>query len=253
MELSYKKFGEGKPLLVLHGLMGMLDNWQGPAKRLAEDYEVYILDARNHGHSPHSADFTYQHMANDLLGFIEQHGLHEVLLLGHSMGGKTVMKFAQQHPEYVEKLVVADIAPKAYPVHHHTILQALNAVDLPNTGSRKEAEKVLAQYINEPGIRQFLLKNLYWVQRGQLGWRFNLAAITSNIGLIGEGIYDRMFEKPTLFVRGERSDYIKDADWDDIEIAFPDAELVTIPNAGHWVHADAPGPFLDAVVRFLEG
>lgn len=252
MKLFYKHFGEGKPLVILHGLMGMLDNWQGPAKRLAEDYSVYIVDARNHGHSPHDDEFTYQAMADDLLELVEELSLDEILLLGHSMGGKTAMKFAQQHPDYVEKLIVADIAPRNYPVHHQQILKALNSVDLNVVKSRKAAEAIMAEYIPEPGTRQFLLKNLYWIERGQLAWRINLEAITANIGLIGEGIYDRQFSKPTLFVRGETSDYIQDTDWPEIELGFTDAELVTIPGAGHWVHADAPEVFLDMVTDWLD-
>jgi len=238
--------------LVLHGLMGMLDNWQSPAKALAADFQVFIVDQRNHGHSPHHPELNYAAMAEDLEQLIEALGFDEVLLLGHSMGGKTVMKFAQNNPDMVEKLVVADIAPKAYPVHHDKILEGLSAIDLTVVNSRKTADEILQQYIPEIGVRQFLLKGLYWAEKGKLAWRFNLEAIKNNIEVIGDAVEDRLFEKPTLFVRGEKSDYIQDEDWEDIQTIFPDAELATIPQAGHWVHAEAPQPFLKTVVLFLK-
>ncbi|UTW64369.1 alpha/beta fold hydrolase [bacterium SCSIO 12741] len=231
--------------------MGMLDNWQGPAKYYAEHFQVYIIDARNHGHSPHSPEFTYELMADDLLNFVEEHDLDYFHLMGHSMGGKTVMKFAQNHPDYVDKLIVADIAPRAYPVHHQQILAGLNALDFEVIKSRGEAEKALASYVPELGVRQFLLKNMYWKEKGKLALRFNLDAITENIELIGEGIFDRIYEGPTLFIRGEKSKYVSEEDWKDIQLSFPQAELNTVKDAGHWLHAEKQAEFIQETTEFL--
>lgn len=251
MKLHYKKMGSGEPLIVLHGLMGMLDNWQTPAKTFAEHFEVFLIDQRNHGHSPHSDDFSYQLMMEDLLEFVEDHDIHQAHFLGHSMGGKTVMKFAQNYPDYVDKLIVADIAPRAYEVHHQQILAGLLAVNLETTKSRKEAEQILSQYISEFGVKQFLLKNLYWKEKGKLAWRFNLETINKVIADIGEEINDAMFEGETLFIRGEISNYITDSDFDMIHTYFPSAKVTTIKNAGHWVHAEQPELFINEVIDFL--
>lgn len=252
MKLFHKITGEGEPIIVLHGLMGMLDNWQTPAKTLSEHFQVITVDARNHGHSPHSDEFSYQVMMEDLLDLADELNLMDFHLLGHSMGGKTAMKFAQNYPEMVNKLIVADIAPKAYPVHHQQIFAALSAVDLQAISRRSEAEKVMAQYIAEPGVRQFLLKNLYWIEKGKLSWRFNLPVIRAVIADIGEAVIDRLYEAPTLFIRGAKSDYILESEWPDIQAVFPDSELVTLENAGHWVHAEQPKEFLHHVLKFLK-
>lgn len=251
MKLHYKKMGSGHPLIVLHGLMGMLDNWQYPAKFLAEDFELFLLDQRNHGHSEHSDDFSYSLMADDLLDFFDEHKLYGAYVLGHSMGGKTSMKFAQHHPDLLEKLIVVDIAPRAYPVHHQLILQALKAVPLHTISRRTEAEEIMRQYIKEEGVIQFLLKNLFWKDKGQLDWRFNLSSIEKNIEKMGDEIADRMFEKPTLFIRGEKSDYIKNEDLEQIHTLFPDVKIETISGAGHWVHADKTEEFVEVVRKFL--
>jgi len=245
--------GSGRPLIILHGLMGMLDNWLTPAKHLAKSYEVYLVDQRNHGHSDHSDTFNYAAMAEDLYELIDDLFLTDILLLGHSMGGKTAMKFAQNYPELVSKLVVVDIAPKAYPVHHHAILAALSAVDLGAITRRSEAEKTLAEYIDEKGIRQFLLKNLYWKEKGQLAWRFNLEAIKNNIEMMGEAVYDRMYENDAYFIHGANSSYLGEEDFSSIPTTFPKAQFITIPDAGHWVHADQPKLFLEALESCLNG
>ncbi|RMG83613.1 MAG: alpha/beta fold hydrolase [Bacteroidetes bacterium] len=251
MKLNYKKLGSGEPLIILHGLMGMLDNWLTPAKKLAEHFEVFLVDQRNHGHSPHSEEFNYQVMMEDLLEFFDDVNLLEAHILGHSMGGKTAMKFAQNYPEYVTKLIVADIAPKKYPVHHQLILQGLRAIDLNKVSSRKEADEILSQYVPEFAVRQFLLKNLYWKEKNKLAWRFNLDAIEKNIELIGEEINDRIFEKPALFLKGEKSDYITEEDYEMIKMLFPQSSIQVIPNAGHWLHAEQPELFIKAVIDFL--
>lgn len=251
MELFYKKYGAGQPLIVLHGLMGMLDNWATPTKTLSEYFEVYLVDQRNHGHSPHSDEFNYQVMAGDLLEFIERHELEGAHILGHSMGGKTAMKFAQNHPSLLDKLIVADISPRAYEVHHQKILEGLYAVDLNKVERRNEADEILQQYIPEFGVRQFLLKNLYWPEKGRLDWRFNLDVINRTIEDIGEEINDAMYEGETLFIRGENSDYITEKDHDMIDVYFPNSSIETVKGAGHWVHAEKPKEFLNLVLGFL--
>lgn len=258
MKLNYKKSGYGKPLFILHGLLGMLDNWQSIGKILSQFYEVFLIDARNHGHSPHSEYFNYDIMAEDLLEFYyDQNALSpnknlgEVYIIGHSMGGKTAMKFAQRFPEKVEKLIVVDISPGEYPVQHDIIFDALQAVDLTIIKSRNEAEAVLAKYISEKQILQFLLKNLYWKEPGKLAWRFNLEVITKSAERMLEAITFGIFNKPALFIKGERSDYIKEEDMKLIRKFFPDSVIKTIPGSGHWIHADQPGLFVEEVVNFF--
>ncbi|MBL4624893.1 MAG: alpha/beta fold hydrolase [Flavobacteriales bacterium] len=251
MELFYKKSGQGQSLIVLHGLMGMLDNWATPAKVLAKYFEVYLVDQRNHGHSAHSTEFTYQSMSDDLYEFIETHQLEGAHLLGHSMGGKTAMKFAQNNPGLLDKLIIADIAPKAYEVHHQQILAGLQAIELDKIQRRSEADETLQQYIPEFGVRQFLLKNLYWPEKGRLAWRFNLEVINETIEQIGEEVNDRQYDGETLFVRGENSNYIQDSDKEMIDIYFPNSKIETIANSGHWVHAEQPEQFLKYVLDFL--
>ena len=251
MELFYKKQGQGQPLIILHGLMGMLDNWATPAKTLAEHFEVYLVDQRNHGHSGHSSEFSYQNMSDDLYEFIETHKLEGAHVLGHSMGGKTAMKFAQNNPNMLDKLIIADIAPRAYEVHHQQILSGLLAIDLDKIKKRSEADIVLQEYIPEFGVRQFLLKNLYWPEKGRLAWRFNLDVINSTIEQIGEEVIDRQYDGETLFVRGENSNYILDSDKEMIDIYFPNSKIKTITNSGHWVHAEQPEKFLKYVLGFL--
>lgn len=251
MKLNYKKFGSGQPLVILHGLMGMLDNWQGPAKAFGKKFETWILDLRNHGHSPHSDDFDYALMAADLNEFFSDHGLSSAHFIGHSMGGKLAMEFAQLHPEKVEKLVIVDIAPRYYPVHHDKILAALRAVPLDRITRRTEAESFMEPYVPDAGTRQFLLKSLYYREKGKFAWRFNLDSIEKNIEEVGKATDESIYEGETLFVRGSKSKYISDADWADIRVIFPMARLETIDGAGHWVHAEEPAAFVEAVMAFL--
>ncbi len=251
MKLNYKRFGEGEPLIILHGLMGMLDNWQGPAKEYAKHFDTIIVDARNHGHSEHSEEFNYQVMMEDVAQLIEELGFDVVSLLGHSMGGKTAMKFAQNYPDILKNLIVADIAPKEYPVHHQQIIAGLKALDFSSLKSRGEADKVLSEYIEEVGVRQFLMKSMYWQEKGKLGLRFNLDAIEKNIELIGEATLDAQYFGETIFIRGSNSNYVTDNDYEDIKLAFPQAELETIEGAGHWLHAENPKEFLERTLAFL--
>ncbi|MDX1628512.1 MAG: alpha/beta fold hydrolase [Fulvivirga sp.] len=252
MELNYKKFGEGQPLIILHGLFGSLDNWQTIAKELADHFDVYIVDQRNHGHSPHSDEFNYDVMAADLNEFIDQHDLKNPYILGHSMGGKTAMKFALNHTDRWEKLIVVDIAPKSYPVHHDQIIEGLKAINVEQLESRGEADKKLAEYVDEKGVRQFLLKNLSRNNNGGFKWKINLAVIAENIEAIGEGMEEQLaIEKDVLFIRGENSDYIKDKDNILIVQHFPNSKVVTIKDAGHWIHAEKPEEFVETVKSFL--
>tara|TARA_R110002073_G_scaffold40547_5_gene115286 strand:- start:446028 stop:446795 length:768 start_codon:yes stop_codon:yes gene_type:complete len=254
MELLYSKIlGEGEPLLILHGFLGMSDNWKTLGTRFAENYEVHLIDQRNHGRSFHEAQFDYEVLAKDLLNYINHHQLAKVNLLGHSMGGKTAMLFAVNYPENVHKLLVADIAPKFYPNHHQDILNALNAVDFSKQTSRAAVEEVLKEYIPELGIRQFLLKNVYRKTKDVLAFRFNLDALTASYDEVGVSLPSlTQFNGETLFLRGGNSGYISDSDMNLITAHFPKAELVTVKNAGHWLHAENPDDFYNFSVSFLD-
>ncbi len=253
MKLAFRKYGSGQPLIILHGLFGQGDNWTTHAKLFAEqNYEVYAVDVRNHGLSPHSDEFTYEAMSEDLLELIEDNNLQNVILMGHSMGGKVVMEFALHHSEFPDKLIVVDIAPKGYAPHHHHVLEGLNAVDFSIVKTRKEAEAILLKSIDDMGTRQFLLKNLYWKTDTELAWRFNREAITNHIENVGKEIVSRYnTTTPTLFIRGENSNYIKDNDITLIDELFPQSRLETIAGAGHWIHAEKPKEFFDCVMKFI--
>lgn len=252
IDLNFKTFGEGFPLVILHGLFGTLDNWQTQAKAFADHYSVYILDQRNHGRSPHLPAFDYPTMAEDLHQFLDQHWIYETFLMGHSMGGKTAMEYALRYPDHVQKLIIVDIAPKEYAPGHEAIFAGLNAFDPATITSRQEAEDYLAPKVPDPGVRQFLLKNLSRNKTGGYEWKMNLPVIQEKYADIlqppqAEGPYNG----PTLFIRGERSSYVLDEDLPRIHRYFPRAQLLTIPGAGHWVHAEAPEALLDAVLQFL--
>jgi len=252
MQLFYRETGQGLPLIILHGLFGSSDNWASVAKRIGEYYKVYTVDQRNHGQSPKSEEFTYTAMAEDLKTFIEENDIKDPVVLGHSMGGKTAMTFALKYPELLRKLIVVDIAPKAYPLHHETILEGLNSVKLNQVRSRKDADVALSNYISELGIRQFLLKNLYRNEEGSFDWRINLPVITEKIANVGEEMQtDESFNKPTLFIRGEASNYVLDEDQENIKALFTRAQVKTIRNAGHWVHAEQPEPFVKMLLEFI--
>lgn len=252
VKLNYKRFGSGEPLFILHGLMGMLDNWQGLAKQYAEFFDVIIVDQRNHGHSPHvDKPDTYDAMMKDLVALMAELNIEKANFIGHSMGGKTVMKLAENFPAKVDKLVVADIAPRPYPVHHDLILKGLRSVPLEEIKNRTQANEYLEKYIDEAGVRQFLLKSLYWNSQKQLDWRFNLDVIERDIANFGEEVADGEFDGETLFVRGSNSKYIQEEDEEQIFDLFPNAEIMTIENAGHWLHAEQPAQFFDITTRFL--
>ncbi len=254
MQLHSQILGEGFPFLILHGFLGMSDNWKTLGRKFSEaGFQVHLIDQRNHGHSFHDPNFSYEIMAEDLNAYMQLHGIEKAHLLGHSMGGKTVMQFAVEHPEKVEKLMVADIAPKAYPPHHQDILKALSSLDFEIITSRGEADEALAAYIPQKGIRQFLLKNLYWKEKGKLGLRMNLPVLISKYDEIGKALpKDATFEGDTLFLKGAQSGYILPEDGLLLSQHFPNYQLSTISNAGHWLHAENPDEFYDKIMDFLK-
>lgn len=254
MELLHSKIiGEGKPLVILHGFLGMSDNWKTLGNQYAKNgFQVHLVDQRNHGRSFHSIDFDYEVMSEDVLRYMNQHQIEKASIIGHSMGGKTAMQVATEHPRQVEKLLVADISPKYYPPHHQAIVDALVQLNFDHINSRKEADETLAQHLNEVGIRQFLLKNLYWVEPGKLGLRFNLDILRDKMDEIGENIASSaVFNGPTLFLRGDRSEYILPNDFSGIKRHFPNADIQTVEKAGHWLHAENPKQFFEKSLHFL--
>lgn len=253
MQLHSNIIGKGKPFVILHGFLGMSDNWKTLGKKFAEaNFEVHLVDQRNHGRSPHSDTFNYEVLVEDLKNYCIEHDLKEITLLGHSMGGKTAMLFATTYPEYVSKLIVADISPRFYPVHHDAILKGLGALDFNVLSSRGEADEQMENYVPDFGTRQFLLKNLYWKEKGTLALRINLEVLTEQVEEVGEALpVHAKFEKDTLFLRGDRSEYIVPQDEALITSHFVNASIVTIPNAGHWLHAENPEAFYNAVIQFI--
>lgn len=254
MTLYSKIEGQGKPLLILHGYLGMSDNWKSLATQYAaQGFQVHAIDLRNHGRSFHSDDFNYQVMVQDIVDYIEAHQLPKVDLIGHSMGGKVGMFFAVAHPELLDRLVVADIAPRYYAPHHQDIMKALSMVDFSQKPSRSDVEEILKPYIPDFGTRQFLMKNLYWVNDGQLGFRFNLPVFERVIDNIGQALpTDAHYGGPVLFLRGDRSGYIQQRDEVDIAHYFPNAKIETVTNAGHWLHAENPKEFFEKTIAFLK-
>ena len=253
MNLYQNTIGEGEPLVILHGLFGSSDNWVSVARKFAKKFRVVLVDQRNHGRSAHHPDWNYALMADDVDILLQTLGLTEVYMLGHSMGGKAAMTFAAANPETVKKLIVADISPRYYPVHHRMILDALKAVPIDKLKSREEAEEILTRKISDEGIKQFLLKNLYRDHRHSFAWRFNLPVIDQQIEVVGQATYpSEPIEIPTLFIRGANSDYISDDDIMDIRQYFTDSKVETIGNAGHWLHAEQTEAFVRTVTSFLQ-
>ena len=241
--------GTGKPLLVLHGFLGMSDNWRTMGKQWAAHFEVHLIDLRNHGRSFHSDAFSYADMAADLVGYCEHYQLQQVIVLGHSMGGKLAMHYATSKPEQVEKLIVADIAPKAYPPHHDHILEGLMDLHTHPPESRVDADQRLSQFVTDQGTRLFLLKNLYRTPNG-FALRINAPVLQSQVGQVMMAS-DANYPGPTLFLAGEKSDYILPQDHAQIASQFPQAIVKTIPKSGHWLHAKNPVAFAAEVADFL--
>ena len=251
MKLNYKREGQGEPLIIVHGLFGNLDNWQTLGKKFAESFDTIIVDQRNHGHSPHSDEFDYDLMAEDLYELILDLNLTKVNIIGHSMGGKATMRLAQLHPDVLEKIVIVDIGPKGYPIHHDAILEGLHAINFDEVKTRGAADKVISKYIETPDVKLFLLKNLYWKEKGQLAWRINLPVLTEKMETIVGALPKDTVGTPTLFIRGEKSNYIVDADYNDIFNQFINSDIETIYNAGHWIHAENPFDFYQLVMDFF--
>lgn len=255
--LEGKIYGEtlsGIPLIVMHGLLGMSDNWGSFGRSFGEEMPVHLIDLRNHGRSFHSDAMSLELMEQDLLHYFEAHGIEKAHVLGHSLGGKVAMQFAIDYPEKVQKLIVADIAPKAYPPHHQDIFHALSMVDMPQMGSRHDVQQVLEKYIRSTGVLQFLLKNVYRDEQKQLAWRFNLKTLREKYeDFITVGIKSGTFTGETLFLSGEKSDYILQADIPSIKAQFPQAVILPIVGAGHWVQAENPEDFSQKVHDFLIG
>lgn len=252
MQLHFQASGRGKAVILLHGLFGSADNWHSIATRLAENFQVFALDQRNHGQSPHSSEMSYPLMAADVENFFGAQGIESAYVIGHSMGGKTAMQFALQFPGRVEKLVVADMAPRAYAPAHDKIFAALLALDLESFSARPQIEDALAPEIPNLVLRRFLLKNLGRDSAGKFFWKMNLRGLAENYGQLRAPISaSAPFQKSALFIRGGKSNYLNAEDEPLIRALFPQAEIKTIPEAAHWVHADQPAEFLRLVLDFL--
>lgn len=251
MKLNYKSFGQGEPLIIIHGLFGMLDNWQTIAKRLSEDFMVYIVDMRNHGKSPHSDEMDYKVMAEDLKEFMESQWIYSAYVVGHSMGGKVAMQFAIDYDDMVKKLMVVDIAPKRYPPGHLGIFDALLSIDIDAISSRKEIDKILSDKISEISTVQFLLKNISRKKPKGYKWKMNLSAIHASYDNILSSIDPSAIDIPALFVKGGRSGYITKEDHELIQGQFTSSEILEISDVGHWVHAEAPERMIKVINDFF--
>jgi esterase len=254
MKLAYREYGDGTPLIILHGLFGQSDNWNTLAKQFSEKgFKVFTLDLRNHGLSPHSKDWNYSLMAEDVKRFIDEHALKNFVLMGHSMGGKVAMFFDKLFPNFASKIIICDIAAREYPPHHGEVLQALNAVDFTIVKTRKEAEAEMNKHISDFGTKQFLLKNIYWKDTANniMDWRFNLEVISEKYDHIRESVPFYKSSVPCLVIKGSNSNYINADDQSDFSKRYSHVEFNTIQGAGHWVHAEKPKEFFDVVMGFL--
>ena len=251
MKLFYRTLGEGPPLLVLHGLFGSSDNWQTHARVFSKTHTVYLIDQRNHGHSPHADEMNYDLMAHDLFELVAELGLRDVRLIGHSMGGKTIMRFAQQYGFLIDRMVVADMGMKAYPPHHEQVFKGLFSVDVKHCASRKEAEERLSAFVSEQGTLQFLLKNLYWKEPGLLDWRFNLEVLFHERTQLMAALPLERIDSPALFLTGGKSHYVTEADHAFIRNLIPNVRFETMQNAGHWLHAEDPQAFIQHCLDYF--
>jgi len=256
MELFFREYGTGKPLVILHGILGISDNWVSFGRKMArKGYHVLIPDQRNHGHSPHNPAFNYYALSDDLQDFLERNKVSNPVILGHSMGGKVAMRYTLENPDSVDRLVVVDTSMRTYVRvnQHQRLIDAMLSVEFGEGMGRPEVERILREKISDERLLQFLLKSLYWKRKGLLGWRHNLEAISYNLDSMYDGVfYSSRFERPALFVRGGLSDYVLEQDFPSILTNFPAAVFATIDNGTHWVHADDPEKFLKIVAGFLE-
>lgn len=250
MQLHYQTLGQGQPLIFLHGLFGSGNNWGTVAKHFSQHYQVICVDLRNHGSSPHSTSQSYANMADDLLELCDTLSLERIHLLGHSLGGKVAMQFTTQHPDRVDKLIVVDMAMRAYADAHTHLIDAMMAIDLTTLQSRHEVDKILSNSIPQAMVRQFLLMNLI-KSDSSLAWRINLAALKTNYPGLQQAVCENAhYEKPCLFIRGEHSDYVQDTDIEQIKTNFINAQFASLPT-GHWIHAEQPQAFIEVVGNFL--
>lgn len=262
MQLHFETLGQGDPLIVMHGMFGSLENLGAVSRILSQHFCLYRLDLRNHGRSPHEATMTFSEMAEDVIAFMDSQGISRASVLGHSLGGKVAMQLAWSHPDRLNKIIIADIAPVTYPQHHNTILDAFKNIPLATITSRKDADKLLSEYVEELGVRQFILKNLARDDSGKFYWRLNVVAILEQYDELRLAIGD--FEKddsnsespqscqtPALFIRGEKSNYIQERNYAEIYRKFPNAKIETIQGASHWLHAEEPEKFSSLSIDFL--
>lgn len=253
MRLNHKIYGAGSPVVILHGLFGMMDNWQTMGRMFADaGYMAVLPDLRDHGRSPHTEEFNYHVLADDIRHFLEDNWIYRSVVIGHSMGGKVAMQFASEYEDMVSRLVVIDIAPKRYPPGHHDVIEALLSVDIASLAGRVEAQNILEEKLHDPGTVQFLLKNLSRNKEGGYAWKMNLQLlIKSYANILDEVKPEHVVEVPSLFVRGSNSDYVSDSDFQDILTMFPHATFDTIEGAGHWVHADKPNELFEKIIHFI--
>jgi len=251
VKLFYQAHGQGEPLVVIHGLLGSSSNWSTTSELLGRRLQVFAVDLRNHGNTPHSNEFSFDSMAEDLKYFMESQNLRQAMILGHSLGGRVAMEFADRYPEMVSKLIVVDVAPKAYPPIHNEMIDAMLALDLGMYESAKEVVVALAAAVPSIQVRNFLTKNISRLSNGRLCWKVNLQAIRDNIDILGCSTnFKNSYLKPVLFIRGELSDYVLEEDESTIWSEYPHAQIAPIAGAGHWVHIDAKERFIETVLKF---
>ncbi len=251
MKLFHKEFGSGKPLIILHGLFGFSDNWQSHAKHLSSYYRVILFDLRNHGRSPWRNTHNYEVMAADVAESLKGLGVNNGNFIGHSMGGKVLMHLALNDSSYIDKMIVVDMGIKSYPMHHQDVIKAIQSVNLENITARSQVNEFLKPMLSDEGLRQFLLKNLYWKEKGVLAWRMNIEVLIDRMSDVLSALPASEVVKETLFIRGGLSNYILDEDIDAIENQFLNSNIITIDKAGHWVHAEAPEEFTQSILSFL--
>lgn len=265
--LKFRKIGHGAPVIILHGLYGASDNWLSIARKLEGRFTVFIPDLRNHGHSPHASTHTYQDMVDDLHLFFTDHHILNATVLGHSMGGKVAMMFAAEYPELVTGLIVADIAPKSYNkidipyttvIEHELILGLMEELNLVAVSSRKEIDHFLAEKLHNPTLRQFLIKNIHRNKDDYFEWKINVPVLKHALVSITSGVNSEWFDDrrpilgyPVTFIRGLNSDYISDSDIPAIKQIYPEAKVIDIPDAGHWLHAEQPEQFIEALLSVV--
>jgi pimeloyl-ACP methyl ester carboxylesterase len=269
MELSFRKMGQGPPMIILHGLYGSSDNWFSIGKAFADKFEVYLIDQRNHGSSPHTKEHNYIALRNDLHDFMESQHIEKAVFMGHSMGGKTAMFFAVAWPEMVQSLIVVDISPRSYksltqPVSqsldHMNIINAMLGVDFANVNDREDVNRILAETLQSEKLRLFLLKNVKRNADGGYGWKLNIKTLHDQLPQILDGLDPKAFMNgngitgfPVLFIKAGKSGYIKEEDLAVIKTIFPMAEMVTIPGADHWVHVEMPELLIKTISYFVFG